>query len=114
MQETQLYAFAVITLDGSGNGTAKVGPESAREHWIVENAAVAANSNPTNESTCQIFVGDVNTKKLRDNTFTGSSGDSTDRCQSDLIKCGAFVWASWTGGDPGVQATLTVTGKKRV
>lgn len=111
-----LYQTAVINLNGSGAGTAKVGPASAREVWQPANAHVIANAGQvTNEATCLIYVGDSPTQNnFRDGTFSGSSGDSSDRINADIIKCGWFVWAVWSGGDAGVQATLTVTGDKTV
>lgn len=103
-----------VFLNGSGAGQTKVGPKSSREIWYPETVSVSANAQPTNEATCIIFVGDVNTKAFRDSTFTGSSGDSTDRVKGDVIKVGSYVWASWTGGDANVQAMLTVTGEKEI
>lgn len=101
-----------MTLVG-GNGTAKIGPISAREVWYPETVSVNVNQNPTNEATCQVFTGDANTRRLRDNTFTGSSGDSTSNV-GGAIRCGEFVWAVWTGGDSGQVATVTVVGEKEV
>jgi len=101
-----------ITLDGTGAGTAKVGPLSAREIWRPVNVSVSANANPTNDAQCSIYVGDANTRNFRDGCIDGSTGDSTDKCNADKIKCGQYVWAVWSGGDAGVRATLTVTGTK--
>jgi hypothetical protein len=109
-----LYDFATVQLDGSGNGTAKVGPKSAREVWRPENVTVSANNNPTNEAQCQIFVGTQYDMRLRDSTESGSTGDGTGRCGNDRVKCGAYVWAVWTGGDAGQYAKITVTGTKEV
>lgn len=103
-----------VTLNGSGAGTAKVGPLSAREMWYPETVTVNANANPTNESQCSISVGDANTLRLRDITVNGSSGDSTGKISGDVIRCGEFVWATWTGGDAGQRAQMTVMGTKEV
>ncbi len=115
MTIVRLYQSGVITLDGSGNGTVKVGPLSAREVWHPENAHVSANQNPTKQAQCRVFVGDsVTQQNYRDGTINGSSGDSTDRINADVIKCGQYVWAVWTGGDANVTAVLTVTGTKEI
>lgn len=114
MGRTSLRETVVGTLDGSGNGTLKAGPLTAREMWHPDKAAVSANANPTNEAVCVVSVGDVNTRAFRDNTFTGSSGDSTDTIGSDTLRRGEFVWAQWTGGDAGQQMRLTVTGEKEI
>lgn len=107
---------ATVTLDlVLGNGIAQLGPLSARETWYPDNVHVSANPQPVNDAQCQIFVGDtVGPNNFRDGTFAGSSGDSTDRCNADVIKSGHFVFAQWTSGDLGVQAYLTVTGEKEV
>jgi hypothetical protein len=105
---------ATVKLNGTGAGTAKVGPISARETWYPGVAAVSANANPTNESRCNISVGDVNTLRFVDGTVSGSSGDNTGKIASSVIRCGEFVWAVWSGGDANQMATLTVTGEKEV
>lgn len=110
-----LRETVTITLNGVGAGTAKVGPLSAREIWHPSNVSVSANTNPpVNDATCSIFVGDANTQTFRDSCIDGSSGDSTDKCNADQIKCGQYVWAVWSGGDANVRATLTVTGTKDI
>jgi hypothetical protein len=84
---------AVVTLNGSGGGTAKVGPLSAREVWFPANVHVRV-STTTSEAQCLVYVGgDAIQVNFRDGTFTGSSGDSSDRVNAD---------------------TLTVTGTKQV
>jgi hypothetical protein len=108
--------FASVTLDGSGNGVAKVGPQSAREIWHPENVHVAANTgNVTNEASCLVYVGDaVGPNNFRDGTLSGSSGDTTDAVNADEINQGEYVFAVWSGGDVGVMATMIVTGEKDI
>lgn len=110
MPRVLLNETALIVLNGSGAGTARLGPLTAREVWYPQNASVKANTNPTNEAQCQIYVGETATSdNFRDNTFSGSSGDSTGKITGRLSK-GGYVYAVWTGGDAGVTAYLTVTG----
>jgi hypothetical protein len=104
---------ASVKANGSGNAIARVGPLSAREIWHPSNVHVNASS-ATNEAVCQIYVGDNNTLSFRDNTFTGSTGDSSDRINADTIKCGQYVWAMWSGGDPGALFMITVTGSREI
>lgn len=107
---------ATVTLNGSGNGTAKLGPLTARETWYPSNVHVRTNqTSVTNEATCAIYVGDqAITWNFRDTTFTGSSGDSTGKVSADRIRSGQYVWAVWTGGDAGAVAVLNVTGERDV
>jgi len=110
-----LNETATVRLDGSGNGTAKMGPLSARSIWRPDNVHVSANANPTNEALCKIYCGDLPIQQnFRDATVSGSSGDSSDRVNASIIKCGQYIYAVWTGGDPNVMATLSVTGMKQV
>jgi hypothetical protein len=103
-----------VFLNGSGNGTVQLGPLTAREVWYPDGCSVKANNTPTNEAVCQIFVGNTATQdNFRDASFTGSSGDATDKIAGKLSK-GSYVFAVWTGGDAGVQAYLTVTGEKEI
>lgn len=104
----------IVTLDGSGNGTASVGPLSAREVWTPQNAHVSVSSN-VNEATCTIYVGSSPTQQyFRDATFTGSTGDSSDRINADTVKVGTKVWAVWEDGDAGAQGIIQVTGTKTI
>jgi len=107
---------ASVTLDGSGNGTAKVGPASAREIWYPGNVHVAANiGDVTNEAQCIVYMGEtVNPNNFRDGTLSGSSGDTTDALNSDEVKSGQYIWAVWMNGDAGAQATMSVTGDKDI
>lgn len=109
-------AFASCTLDSSGNGTAQVGPQSAREIWHPENVHVSANTGSvTNEAQCIVYAGQtVEPNNFRDGTLSGSSGDTTDAVNADEIKIGEHIFAVWKNGDAGVQATMIVTGEKDI
>lgn len=110
-----LNESVTIQLDASGNGTAKVGPKSAREIWHPDNAHVSANQNAVNEAQCRIYTGDLPIQSnFRDGTVSGSSGDATDRVNATVVKCGQYVYAVWSAGDPNVIAILNVTGIKDV
>jgi hypothetical protein len=110
----QLNQSASVTLNGSGNGTVQLGPISARETWQPATVHVSVSTN-TNEAQCSIYAGNsVSPNTFRDATFSGSTGDSTDRVSADTITCGWYIWAVWTGGDPGARATVNVTGTNNV
>ena len=103
-----------VRLDGAGGGTAQAGPISAREVWHPASVHVQASS-AVAEAVCNIYIGDSPVQpNFMDGTFSGSSGDSSDRVSSVPVTCSWYVWAVWTGGDPGATATLTVTGTKDV
>lgn len=105
---------ATVVLDGSGNGRCKVGPAGARELWSPAVASVSVATN-TAEAQCRIYIGDTPTPaNFIDGTLDGSTGDSTDRVSGSQVPLGWFIWAVWSGGDPGSVATLNVTGTRTI
>lgn len=114
MTTVPLSESRTINLNGAGAGTIRISPLSAREVWHPENIHVSVSTN-VNEATCNIYVGDSAIQaNFRDGTFSGSSGDSSDRINADVIKMGSHIFAVWTGGDANAVATATVTGTKEL
>lgn len=108
-----LSVTVAVQLDGSGNGTASAGPQSAREVWHVTSVAVSVNIT-TAEATCAVYAGDAaQPRNLKGTTFTGSSGDATGMVTGD-VKVGQKVFAVWTGGTPLAMATMLITGTKSI
>ena len=105
--------FAQVTLDGSGNGIASLGPVKVREHWQLISASVKTTQLPSaivNDATCQLYIGsNINQGTFVSKTITGSSGDTCPLASQD-IQPGMQVWAQWIGGDAGATAVLTLTG----
>lgn len=109
-----LSESAPVTLDGSGNGTASLGPSSHGETWTPATVSVQVSGPVTNEAQCVIYLGHTPTQdNFLDSTFSGSSGDSTDKA-SYPFRLGWKVWAVWTGGDPGKVAYLNVIGSRDI
>jgi len=103
-----------VALNGSGGGTVKIGPVGAAEVWQAEVASISV-STATAEAQCRIYVGDQPTaNNFVDGTLSGSTGDSTDRVSARPIRLGDYIWAVWSGGDPGSVATLNVTGTRGI
>lgn len=102
-------AFANVTLDGSGNGVAQLGPTRVREHWQPKFASVKVATN-VNEATCTVYYGNtISSATFVDASITGSTGDICGFGDVDL-QPGMFVFAQWIGGDPGAIATVAVQG----
>ena len=102
--------FATVTLDGSGNGVAKLGPSRVREHWQPTSAAVSVATNAS-EAQCSIYMGTVrNAATFLGQTATGSTGDTCGFGGQDM-QTGMLIFAQWTGGDPGSVATVVVNGE---
>lgn len=105
-----------VTLDGTGKGTVRMRPPSAREHWLPTLASVSVSSS-NNEAQCRIYVGGAAIQaSFVDGTLSGSTGDSTDRVSGYDVNASQqpYIFAVWTGGDPGAQATLVLAGTKEI
>lgn len=113
MPTLPLSDAAFVTLDGSGNGTAKLGPNAHGVVWKPSRVAVKTTSTILSP-TCQLFIGNTATSEnFIDGTYSGSQ-NATDSAVGQELRLGQYIWAVWTGGDVGAQATLTVTGSKDV
>jgi hypothetical protein len=100
---------ASVTLSGSGNGTAQIGPSRVREHWQVSAVAVSV-ATQTKEASCSVYIGtSVGPATFVGNTATGSSGD-TCGCGGIDIQPGTLIFAVWENGDADETATITVFG----
>jgi len=103
--------LAQVTLDGSGNGTAILGPQRVREHWQPTSASVSVATN-TLEAQCSVFMGaTANASTLLGQTATGSTGDTCGFAGGNQdMQTGMVITAIWKGGDPGSVATVVVNG----
>jgi hypothetical protein len=111
---TGLSVTASVQLDINGNGKVQIGPLSAAEVWHPASVHVSVTT-ANNEAVCNIYVGDnTDQRNFRDATFTGSSGDSSDRVSADIVKVGHYIMAVWTDGDPRATASLSITGTKDI
>jgi hypothetical protein len=105
-----------VTLDGSGNGTVRLGPASPNERWMPTLASVKV-ATAAAEATCRIYIGPkASDDSFVDGTFSGSSGDATDRVTGYVIARtrDPYIWAVWAGGDPAAEATLVISGTKEL
>ncbi len=113
MPTLPLSEAAFVTLDASGNGTARIGPAAHGVTWKPTVVAVRT-STSTLSPQCRIYAGDrVTDGNFIDGTFTGQQ-NSTDAIAGQVLLLGQYVFAVWVGGDIGAQATLTVTGTKDI
>ena len=111
-----LNVSASVTLNGSGNGTVQLGPKSAGEVWFPSVVSVGTNETViTDEANCSVYVGPyAGQGYFVDLTIFGSTGASSSNIKGQVVYPGNFIWAVWTGGDNGAQATLNVSGTKQV
>ena len=113
MRQFPFTLSASVTLNGSGAGTASIGPTFPREIWDISVASVSVSTN-TAEAVCKLYSGPQATQvNFVDGTTWGSTGDSTSNFSFPLHQ-NQKVFAVWTGGDASATATLVVTGTKRI
>ena len=97
-----------ITLDGSGNGVARIGPSFGPPIWHVTNTQIRTSSPGQGDiPMCVLYRGTQDSQGYVDTTYDGSA-DSCD-IPYDIVQ-GSQAIAVWTGGNPGDTATLTVIG----
>jgi hypothetical protein len=107
---------ASVTLDGTGAGTAQLGPSITNEQWQPAQVSVNCSANVTT-GACQanVFCGShVGQDTYKDGTFSGDSGDSTDAVSGEILWPGQYVFVVWSAGVPGATATMRVTGSRVV
>lgn len=96
-----------VVLDGSGNGTVKLGPSNSFQQWVPSNAACAVSSNNA-EPVFVLYNGTPGNANRIGGTYTGSN-DNTDISGVTLFP-GSYLTGVWSGGDPGATATLSIQG----
>lgn len=105
-----------VTLNGSGAGTARLGPSGHGVVWTLGTISVrTAQTVSTGTCQCSIYAGDdASATNFVDSTFSGDTGDSTDTASGMQIRLGRYVFAVWSGGVAGDIATLTINGTMEV
>ena len=114
MNTFPLYETAQGIVDSNGNATLRLQPHGHGVTWKVDRVDVRASSSIT-ESTCTLYVGTAPIQaNYRDQTFTGSTGDYSDRLAGVDIRMGSTVWAVWSSADIGAAVFLSIVGSMEV
>lgn len=100
---------ASITLDGSGNGSVRIGPQYADQIWHISNIATLVSSSAL-EATFNVYQGrSAGSGNFKGGSLTASN-DSSD-FSNVVIYHGDTIFAQWVGGDPGATATIVISGE---
>jgi hypothetical protein len=106
-------APATVQAGAAGGATLSVGPTAQGEIWQAGFTVAVHCSTNVNEATCRIYCGGgVSPAYFIGGTTWGSTGDSSTN--TPQMQVGQRVWAVWTGGDPGAEAYLSITGMRTV
>jgi hypothetical protein len=111
-----LSASSTVVLDGSGNGTAEVGPSAPGEVWLPESTGITCTGAipTTGTPTLFIYAGNgISPATFIDSTYNVTSAASSLISGKKLYP-GQQVFAVWSGGPPGQTATLAVKGTRQV
>jgi hypothetical protein len=109
---------AQVTLNGSGNGTAQVGPRTPGHIWYPQSVTISMLGgfpavSGTNTPICSIYAGaGTNAGNLVDATYQ-VLGASSSMVQGQALYPGQSIFAVWLWGNPGVLATLNVFGSRQ-
>ncbi len=108
MPSYPLATSASVALDGSGKGTARLGPQVG-QRWRLRTASILV-VNAILIPQCKIYMGAAPLDPFFvDGTYTGALA-STSNVNGRPLTNGQQIFAVWTGGDAGAVATLTITG----
>jgi hypothetical protein len=120
----QLDENFTVTLNGSGNGTARITPGQAGAPgsgvgasrnsgltWSLDGVYVSVATNTAeSEATCYITYG-IQTFGPANGQGTTQQGSTGDTCSCNAtLRPGDWITIVWVGGDPGQVATARVFG----
>jgi hypothetical protein len=91
-----------------GTLTLSVGPTGMGTVWYPASAAVATSLGTADTSTCDIYIGPVNTPVAIQGIIP--SGNGVLALAIPAMTPGTYVVAVWTGGKSGTTCYLNVTG----
>lgn len=108
----RLSAGRVVTLDASGGGTARIGPDAVRgpATWHV-NGVILKTSRPGEAPIprAEVYIDRIAPEAIQGITYDGSFAPG--ECDFTITR-GQVVIVVWTGGQSGDVASVTVTGEK--
>jgi len=104
MSSSPLDVTATTVLNGSGSGSVSVGPNRARQKWVPPLTVAVSTSTANLIPVARLTMG---SQKLG-SSYTGS--DDSDDLPATTVLPGQKITVTWTGGDPGAVATVSIGG----
>jgi hypothetical protein len=100
-----------VTFGAGGLAQAFTGPSSSGEVWSLDQCSVSTSLGALDNATCIVYNGPQPVPQCQ---ITGSlsGGQSQFGLGGVSVPFGWFIWALWTGGDPGAFGYLRLTGVK--
>lgn len=101
------YGAAVVP--AGGKVSISVGPQGLGTIWYPQSAAIATTTGAADASTVTVYIGPLGLQtQIGGQSYSG--GASSVGLPVPAMWPGYFVFATWTGANPGDLATLTVYG----
>lgn len=107
---SEVSPYNKTTLNGSGNGQCGFGPPSATR-WALRLSSVSVSTSNVQPSVAWYRGSPTGPIELIDQSFTGAQA-STGKVGGPFFYPGQWLWAVWSGGDPGALAELRAYGQQ--
>jgi hypothetical protein len=103
----------VATFTAGGTAQAQVGPSGVGETWSLDQCNVSTSKGVLDPAQATIYAGPLPIPTLAVAPAFAGGGNQLGLGGIGL-QTGEYIFARWTGGTPGAQAYLNVTGQKTV
>lgn len=119
MRTQPLTRTASVTLNGSGAGTAQLGPSLPGEKWYPASVSISCTGTQPAPAapaiaTCSIYAGSAPASPAFVDATYQVLGASSSMISGQVIYPGMLIFAVWANCDAGQVATLTVYGTREV
>ncbi len=110
MSPVPIQAIGTVTLDGSGNGTIRIGPDRAGWSWSVERLVVAGTSAAGQVPSVKVYNGEPGGQQI-DSTYLGD-GAPSEYPNPIPIPSGMYLSIVFANGQPGARHTAQPFGRQ--
>lgn len=104
----QLQASGSVVLNGSGAGQVQLGPAIPGVSWTPTGANCFIPGTPVNVPVFYVYLNSVGAASYLGGSQTGNNDVAT--ISGLTAYTGMTLIGVWTGGDPGVTATMNLSG----
>jgi hypothetical protein len=107
--DIQLLKSVTVVLEGGSGTSPPLGPSSYGETWTLSGVSLQCSSNVA-EAIGSVYLNGA----LIGTTTWASTGDTGVAASLVQVMTGQTLTATWTGGDDGAVATMTVLGTRTI
>lgn len=115
MTTVPLYEFGDTVLDGSGDGTVRLGPSAHGVVWRPKVVSIKmTGAIPSGVATCFVYAGNSATDQFFVDATYNVKNNATGKIEGQEIRLGQYVFGVWDGATAGATATVVVSGEKDI